>query len=73
MGADGQARLVESIATRRLGTPADIVHGVLFFASDHADALTDHGHSQKWTLYDVVTRVIDTNVCTAAVLSSSGT
>jgi 3-oxoacyl-[acyl-carrier protein] reductase len=36
MGADGQQRLIESIALRRLGTPEDIVHGVLFFASDHA-------------------------------------
>ena len=32
MGQDGQTQLVESIALRRLGTPADIVHGVLFFA-----------------------------------------
>jgi 3-oxoacyl-[acyl-carrier protein] reductase len=40
MGQDGQARLVESIALRRLGTPADIVHGVLFFASDFASWIT---------------------------------
>jgi 3-oxoacyl-[acyl-carrier protein] reductase len=40
MGQDGQARLVESIAMRRLGTPADIVHGVLFFASDFASWIT---------------------------------
>jgi 3-oxoacyl-[acyl-carrier protein] reductase len=40
MGADGQALLVESIALRRLGTPADIVHGVLFFASDFASWIT---------------------------------
>jgi 3-oxoacyl-[acyl-carrier protein] reductase len=40
MGADGQARLVESIAMRRLGTPADIVNGVLFFASDFAGWIT---------------------------------
>jgi 3-oxoacyl-[acyl-carrier protein] reductase len=40
MGEDGQARLVESIAMRRLGTPADIVHGVLFFASDFASWIT---------------------------------
>lgn len=40
MGEDGQARLVEGIAMRRLGTPADIVHGVLFFASDHASWIT---------------------------------
>jgi 3-oxoacyl-[acyl-carrier protein] reductase len=35
-GAEGQRRLVEGIATRRLGTVADIVHAVLFFASDRA-------------------------------------
>ncbi len=36
MGQTGQQRLVEAIATRRLGTPADIAHAVLFFASDFA-------------------------------------
>jgi 3-oxoacyl-[acyl-carrier protein] reductase len=35
-GAEGQRRLVESIAMRRLGTPADVVHGVLHFASENA-------------------------------------
>jgi len=35
-GAEGQRRLVEGIALRRLGLPADIVHGVLYFASEHA-------------------------------------
>jgi 3-oxoacyl-[acyl-carrier protein] reductase len=35
-GAEGQKRLVEGIATRRLGTVADIVNAVLFFASDQA-------------------------------------
>jgi 3-oxoacyl-[acyl-carrier protein] reductase len=35
-GPEGQRRLVEGIATRRLGTVADIVHAVLFFASDQA-------------------------------------
>jgi 3-oxoacyl-[acyl-carrier protein] reductase len=40
MGENGQARLVEGIAMRRLGTPADIVHGVLFFASDCASWIT---------------------------------
>jgi 3-oxoacyl-[acyl-carrier protein] reductase len=33
---DKQRRILESIATRRLGTPEDIAHGVLFFASDEA-------------------------------------
>ena len=30
---------------------------VIVFTSDHGDCLTDHGHSQKWTMYDQVTRV----------------
>jgi len=35
-GPDGQARLVESIHTRRLGQPQDIAHAVMFLASDAA-------------------------------------
>lgn len=30
---------------------------VVIVTSDHGDALGDHGHSQKWTMYDCVTRV----------------
>jgi arylsulfatase A-like enzyme len=30
---------------------------VVVFTSDHGDCLTDHGHSQKWTMYDCITRV----------------
>jgi arylsulfatase len=30
---------------------------VVIFTSDHADALGDHGHIQKWTMYDSVLRV----------------
>jgi arylsulfatase len=29
---------------------------VVIFTSDHGDALGDHGHSQKWTMYDIITR-----------------
>jgi 3-oxoacyl-[acyl-carrier protein] reductase len=49
-GEEGQRRLVESIALRRLGAPADIVNGVLHFASEHAGWTTgqmlaiDGGH-----------------------------
>src|SRR5438309_1683514 len=39
-GADGQSELVERIALRRLGTAADIAHGVLFFASEFAGWIT---------------------------------
>jgi 3-oxoacyl-[acyl-carrier protein] reductase len=40
MGAAGQARLVEGIALKRLGTPDDIVAAVLFFASGEAGWIT---------------------------------
>src|SRR5260221_4746192 len=40
LGEEGQQRLVEGIATRRLGTPEDIVHAVLFFASEQASWVT---------------------------------
>jgi 3-oxoacyl-[acyl-carrier protein] reductase len=39
-GPEGQQLLVQSIALRRLGTVADIVHAVLFFASDFAGWIT---------------------------------
>jgi arylsulfatase len=32
-------------------------NSVLVFTSDHGDCLTDHGHSQKWTMYDQITRM----------------
>ena len=35
-GPDGQRALLERIATRRTGTPADIARGVLFFAAPDA-------------------------------------
>ncbi len=39
-GAEGQRALVERIHLRRLGTPEDIVHAVLFFASEMAGWIT---------------------------------
>ncbi len=30
---------------------------VVIFTSDHGDCLGDHGQIQKWTMYDIVTRV----------------
>jgi 3-oxoacyl-[acyl-carrier protein] reductase len=39
-GDDGQRALVDRIALKRLGTPDDIAHGVLFFASDYANWIT---------------------------------
>ena len=32
-------------------------NSIVIFTSDHGDCLTDHGHSQKWTMYDLITRV----------------
>jgi 3-oxoacyl-[acyl-carrier protein] reductase len=39
-GEERQRRLLESIATRRLGTPEDIANGVLFFVSEEASWVT---------------------------------
>jgi 3-oxoacyl-[acyl-carrier protein] reductase len=50
-GEDGQAALVEGIAVRRLGTPADIANGVRFFVSEASSWVTgqtlsiDGGHA----------------------------
>ncbi len=30
---------------------------IIIFTSDHGDCLSDHGQSQKWTMYDLITRV----------------
>jgi arylsulfatase A-like enzyme len=32
-------------------------NAVVIFTSDHGDCLTDHGHSQKWSMYDTITRM----------------
>ncbi len=40
MGEDGQARLLNSIAMKRLGAPEDIANMVMFFASDYASWVT---------------------------------
>jgi 3-oxoacyl-[acyl-carrier protein] reductase len=50
-GEEGQRRLVDSIATRRLGRPEDIANGVLFFVAEESSWVTgqvisiDGGHS----------------------------
>ena len=31
-------------------------NSIIIFTSDHGDCLTDHDHSQKWTMYDLITR-----------------
>jgi 3-oxoacyl-[acyl-carrier protein] reductase len=50
-GEEGQQRLLQAIATRRLGTPEDIANGVLFFVAEESSWVTgqvisiDGGHS----------------------------
>lgn len=39
-GQDGQARMIESLHTRRLGTPQDIAAATLFFLSEQAGWIT---------------------------------
>src|SRR6266540_2098313 len=39
-GADGQRQLVQGIALRRLGRPADIANGVRFFAAEESSWVT---------------------------------
>jgi 3-oxoacyl-[acyl-carrier protein] reductase len=39
-GAEGQKQFVERIAMRRMGTPQDIAHAVLFLSSDYASWIT---------------------------------
>lgn len=39
-GEEGQRRLVENIALKRLGSPDDVANGVLFFASEQAGWIT---------------------------------
>ena len=39
-GEDGQKALVNNIALKRLGSPADVADGVLFFASEYASWVT---------------------------------
>ncbi len=40
-----------------LGRKGMLEDTIVIFTSDHADALGDHGHIQKWTMYDCVERV----------------
>lgn len=40
MGEDGQGRLLQNIALKRLGSPEDIANAVMFFASEQAGWVT---------------------------------
>jgi arylsulfatase len=41
----------------RLEENGYLENSVVIFTSDHGDCLGDHGHSQKWTMYDTITRM----------------
>ncbi len=45
-------KIMQSLETRGY-----LDNSIIIFTSDHGDCLTDHGHSQKWTMYDTITRV----------------
>lgn len=40
-----------------LGEQGYLENAIVFFTSDHGDCLSDHGQSQKWTMYEQITRV----------------
>ena len=40
-----------------LETQGYLENSIVIFTSDHGDCLGDHGQIQKWTMYDIVTRV----------------
>ena len=42
---------------KTLEKKGELDNTIVIFTSDHADALGDHGHIQKWTMYDSVLRV----------------
>lgn len=35
----------------------ELANTIIVFTSDHGDSLGDHGHSQKWTMYEEVVRL----------------
>jgi arylsulfatase A-like enzyme len=40
-----------------LGRRGYLDDALVIFTSDHGDCLSDHGHSQKWTMYEAITRM----------------
>ena len=40
-----------------LNATGRLANSILVFTSDHGDCLGDHGHSQKWNMYEEVVRV----------------
>jgi arylsulfatase len=45
------------IILETLETKGYLQDSIVIFMSDHGDSLGDHGHIQKWNMYDSVTRV----------------
>ena len=41
----------------KLKEKGDLENAVVIFMSDHGDCLGDHGHIQKWTMYEEITRM----------------
>ncbi|MEX2540709.1 MAG: sulfatase-like hydrolase/transferase [Trueperaceae bacterium] len=41
---------------QKLDSLGYLENSVVVFTSDHGDCLGDHGHIQKWTMYDIITR-----------------
>ena len=48
-------KIDEIIST--IESKGDLDNTIVIFTSDHADALGDHGHIQKWTMFDSVLQV----------------
>jgi arylsulfatase A-like enzyme len=56
----GNVTLIDEQVGRLLATlerRGYLENAVVIFTSDHGDCLTDHGHSQKWTMYEEIVRV----------------
>ncbi len=67
-GEDGQRRLLENIALKRLGSPDDIANGALFFASEQAGWITGQVLSNRrrpvggWTLFCTISPTTTTAI-----------
>ena len=59
MAPEGQARLMESIHTRRLGHPQDIANAVMFLASDAAGWISGQIISVGWRTLLISTQTFD--------------
>ncbi|MEZ4582574.1 MAG: sulfatase-like hydrolase/transferase [Caldilineaceae bacterium] len=52
--------MIDHRSARSLQTLDDrgyLDNAVVIFTSDHGGSAGDHGHSQKWTMYDIITRM----------------